>query len=287
VQCNRDDLIWEVLVTANGPIYKDLLVLATRVEVCGALSSTLQKRRISGGQQIDPGRGSEPVTSHAEFGPFEIDFQRRELRKEGAQTSASGAAFFKYSKTGRIARRSGVARGGQERLWPDGSVVGSDHSIQRGGKAFAGCTTGLGRPSPVTSKRSPAWEYRFIAEVGAADRAQGDPVTVQNQAPDASTRFGTASSFATMPQLAGTSGKSRRRPTSDGGGSDHTRPCWLGCWCSLLVDRRGAGTAAGGSARRPGLWSGNITSVAVLPFVSAGAARIQVPRRRYHRQPDQ
>src|SRR5215467_10455240 len=131
---------------------------------------------------MHPGRGSEPARS-LRFGPFEIDFQRRELRKEGRRLRLQEQPFqilrMLLESPGEVVTREEI----RKRLWPDGSVVEFDHSINAAVKRLRDVlrdSADKPRYIETVARRG----YRFIAEVGAAGRIQGGPVTVQNQAPD-------------------------------------------------------------------------------------------------------
>ena len=81
----------------------------------------MEKRASAGG-------GTE-FTSNVRFGPFELDFRRRELRKEGRKIRLQEQPFqilkILLESPGEVISREEI----RERLWPDEAVVEFDHSI--------------------------------------------------------------------------------------------------------------------------------------------------------------
>jgi eukaryotic-like serine/threonine-protein kinase len=75
-----------------------------------------------------PGNGAEP-TSNVRFGPFELDLRGRELRKEGRRIRLQEQPFqilrMLLESPGEVVSREEI-RG---RLWPNGTVVEFEHSI--------------------------------------------------------------------------------------------------------------------------------------------------------------
>ena len=119
--------------------------------------------------QIYPGRGSEPVTS-LRFGQFEIDFQRRELRKDGRRVRLQEQPFQILQRLvespGEVVSREEI----RKHLWPDGSVVEFDHSINAAVKRLRDVlrdSTDKPRYIETVARRG----YRFIAAIGAAGRS--------------------------------------------------------------------------------------------------------------------
>src|SRR5262249_7757994 len=225
---------------------------------------------------MHPGRGSE-LARRLRFGPFEIDFQRRELRKEGRRLRLQEQPFqilqSLVESPGEVVSREEI----RKRLWPDGSVVEFDHSINAAVKRLRDVlrdSADKPRYIETVARRG----YRFIAEVGAADRTQDYPVTMQNQAPDvASTPLpengGQYYDGATaLAEHLGESPEETDEPRRRFGSHKTVLAGVLVLslvvtTAAVLIPRHGgSGQGVTGYGRE------TITSIAVLPFVNAGGS---------------
>jgi DNA-binding winged helix-turn-helix (wHTH) protein/Tol biopolymer transport system component len=122
------------------------------------------------------GRGNSPAV--VRFGAFELDLRAGELRKEGRRIRLQEQPFqilrMLLESPGEVVSREEL----RKRLWPDDTVVEFDHSINAAVKRLRDAL----RDSPekpryiaTVARRG----YRFIAEVGAADRPKlAEPVAV-------------------------------------------------------------------------------------------------------------
>src|SRR6516164_8511673 len=120
--------------------------------------------------RVHAGGSAEP-RSNLCFGPFELDLRRGELRKEGRRIRLQEQPFqilrMLLESPGEVVSREEI----RKRLWPDDTVVEFDHSINAAVKRLRDVlrdSADKPRYIETVARRG----YRFIAEVGAADRTQ-------------------------------------------------------------------------------------------------------------------
>jgi DNA-binding winged helix-turn-helix (wHTH) protein/Tol biopolymer transport system component len=126
-----------------------------------------------------PGGSADPALN-VRFGPFELDLQGGELRKEGRRIRLQEQPFqilrMLLESPGEVVSREAI----RQRLWPDGTVVEFDHSINASVKRLRDALRDSAekpRYIETVARRG----YRFIAELDVAERPA--PVTEPAVAP--------------------------------------------------------------------------------------------------------
>jgi serine/threonine-protein kinase len=122
------------------------------------------------------GRGNGPAG--VRFGPFELDLRAGELRKHAHRIRLQEQPFqilrMLLESPGEVVSREEI----RKRLWPDDTVVEFDHSINAAVKRLRNVLRdSADRPRYIETLARRG--YRFIAEVGTADRSnQAEAVAV-------------------------------------------------------------------------------------------------------------
>ena len=114
------------------------------------------------------GGGTDPALN-VRFGPFELDLRGGELRKEGRRIRLQEQPFqilrMLLESPGEVVSREAI----RQRLWPDGTVVEFDHSINASVKRLRDAlrdSADKPRYIETLARRG----YRFIAELDVAER---------------------------------------------------------------------------------------------------------------------
>jgi DNA-binding winged helix-turn-helix (wHTH) protein/Tol biopolymer transport system component len=123
------------------------------------------------------GSADAPVLS-LRFGPFEFDARRRELRRDGRRMRVQEQPFqilqMLLESPGDVVSREDI----RKRLWPEGTVVEFDHSINSAVKRLRHVlrdSTEKPRYIETLSRRG----YRFVGEVARGySRPPSEPLTV-------------------------------------------------------------------------------------------------------------
>jgi DNA-binding winged helix-turn-helix (wHTH) protein len=119
---------------------------------------------------------NEPL-SNVRFGPFELDLRRRALRKQGRRIRLQEQPFqilrMLVESPGEVVSRDDI----RNRLWPDGTVVDFDHSINSAVKRLreALCDSADNPRYIATLARR---GYRFIGEVEGNSSIPAESVIV-------------------------------------------------------------------------------------------------------------
>jgi TolB-like protein/DNA-binding winged helix-turn-helix (wHTH) protein/Tfp pilus assembly protein PilF len=221
--------------------------------------------------QIRPGGRNEPARN-VRFGRFELDLQRRELRKEGRRLRLQEQPFqilqTLLESPGEVVSREEI----RKRLWPDGSMVEFDHSINAAVKRLRDVlrdSADKPRYIETVARRG----YRFIAELGTPGPTQGDAVNLQDQAPHIA--------LSPLPKNDDAPALTEHQARPPGETGEPPRPfrshkavlagalvlSLVILTAAVLVLRHGSSTQSGAGSGRE-----TITSVAVLPFVNAGGS---------------
>src|SRR6516162_4715469 len=107
--------------------------------------------------------------SRVRFGPFELDRQRGELRKEGRRIRLPEQPCqilrMLLESPGEVVSREAI----RQRLWPDGTVVEVDHSINASVKRLRDALR-ASADKPRYIETLARRGYRFIGEVDVAER---------------------------------------------------------------------------------------------------------------------
>jgi len=106
----------------------------------------------------------DDVGSRKRFGVFEFDPQTRELTKHGVRLKNAGAADPDPGRAARTSRPDYSTRGLQRRLWPDGTFVDYEQSLN---KAVNKLREALGDSAdhPIYIETLSRRGYRFLAPV--------------------------------------------------------------------------------------------------------------------------
>ena len=123
------------------------------------------------------GNRNVPLPS-VQFGPFEVNLRRRELRKDGRRVRLQEQPFqilrMLLESPGEVVLREDI----RKRLWPEGTVVEFDHSISAAVKRLRDAlrdSADKPRYIETLARRG----YRFIGKVAAADPVRtAEPVNV-------------------------------------------------------------------------------------------------------------
>ena len=117
------------------------------------------------------------------FGVFEVDGQTGELRKQGRRLPLQGQPFeillMLLERPGEVVQRGEI----QQRLWPDGTFVDFDHSLNTAVNKIRdvlGDSAGSPRFIETLARRG----YRFIAPVEARPEVRGQIAVVKASADD-------------------------------------------------------------------------------------------------------
>ncbi len=109
------------------------------------------------------------------FGVFEADRDAGELRKQGRRVQLQGQPFdvliMLLERPGEIVSRTQI----QQRLWPDGTFVDFDHSLNTAVNKIRDVLDDSAS-SPRFIETLARRGYRFIAPVGANDAVATDPL---------------------------------------------------------------------------------------------------------------
>ena len=88
-----------------------------------------------------------PLASPIRFGVYEVDLVSEELRKSGLKIRLSGQPFqvlaMMLERPGQIVTREEL----QKKLWPDGTFVDFDHSLNTAVNKIREALRGAGDPS--------------------------------------------------------------------------------------------------------------------------------------------
>jgi DNA-binding winged helix-turn-helix (wHTH) protein/dienelactone hydrolase len=102
------------------------------------------------------------------FGVFELDLQARELRKRGVRVSVPGQSLeiliMLLARPGEVVTREEI----RERLWPDGTVVEFEHSVNSAVKRLRD-RLGDSATTPRFIETLPRIGYRFLMQVEKSD----------------------------------------------------------------------------------------------------------------------
>src|SRR5262245_40623291 len=115
-----------------------------------------------------PGGSAEPVST-VRFGPFELDLHGGELRKEGRRIRLQEQPFqilrMLLESPGEVVSREAI----RKRLWPDGTIVEFDHSINASvNRLRDALRDSADKPRYIETLARRG--YRFIAEVDLTGR---------------------------------------------------------------------------------------------------------------------
>src|SRR5271168_4031007 len=109
------------------------------------------------------------IAAKVRFGPFEVDFESRELRKQGARMRLEEKPFQVLELLLQCAGQVVTRRALRERLWPD-THVGFEHSLNTAVNKLRE-NLGDSAQSPRYVETLPRLGYRFIGEIEKAKRA--------------------------------------------------------------------------------------------------------------------
>lgn len=127
------------------------------------------------GKRAFVGEGAES-RANVRFGPFELDLQRGELRKEGRRIRLQEQPFqilrMVLESRGEVVSREEI----RKRLWPDETIVEFDHSINAAVRRLRDALRDSA-DSPRYIKTLARRGYRFIGQVKAANASPGVAIT--------------------------------------------------------------------------------------------------------------